>query len=104
MDYDKFVYVTIEFISLHPISIPLTKQPDPKFTLKLVTKAIERIRCSKGVIEVYMTEDMIVPVTMELFLRAIGIPPNSEGSVVVEPTAATEFQGFLNQIGIIFIN
>lgn len=44
-----------------------------------------------------ITEDKIILVTKDAFLRAFGISPNQKGFRVFEPTIE-EFQEFLNQI------
>lgn len=48
--------------------------------------------------EVLVIDDRIIPVTKDLFLRAIGVPQNPKVFDVDEPTVA-EFQAFLYQIG-----
>lgn len=64
----------IEFLSRHLISVPLSKEPKPKFPLQLLLKAFERVKFKGGVIETYLTNDKILHVTKEFFLKEFGVP------------------------------
>lgn len=95
MDYDEFVRIMIKFISRHPISIPLTKIPNPNFLLRLLNKAFERVKIEE--VEVKIIDDRIVPIHKVTFLCAIVFAENPKGFQVKEPTL-DEFQSFLTQI------
>lgn len=86
----------------HPTAVPLTKILNPNFPLCMLHKDFERIKINNKVHECLITDDMIVPVTKDNFLKAIGISLNTNGFLVVEPEVE-EFQEFLNQIGLKWI-
>lgn len=44
-----------------------------------------------------LTEDKIVPVTKDIFLKVVVVSPKPKGFHFFKPTS-NEFQGFLNQI------
>lgn len=98
MDYDEFIRVMIEFISWHPISIPLTKIPDPPLPIRLLHKAFERVKIDNNVLETVICSDHFVVVHKKTFLKAIGMPENPENFKVQEPNPQ-EFQLFLKEIG-----
>lgn len=98
MDYVESIRVIIEFISCHPIGVPLTKIHDPPIPFYLLHIAFDRINIEDGVLETRITGDCIVPVHKSTFLKAIGIPENHKGFKVQEPTFE-ELQTFLSYIG-----
>lgn len=63
----------IEFISHHPVVVPLSKIPNPTFPLSLLPKAFESFKFKYGVLEVRITDDKIIPVDNAMFLREIGL-------------------------------
>lgn len=79
MDYDEFVRIKIEFISHHPIVVPLTKIPNPNVPLRLLHNAFERMKIEDDVLEVKITNNRIVLVHKATFLRANGIAENPKG-------------------------
>lgn len=78
-DYDESVRVMIKFITRHPIAVPLTKTLNPNFLLCLSHKTFKIIKVSNDVLQCLITDDMIIPITNETFLKAIGVYPNPEG-------------------------
>lgn len=62
MDYDDSIRVMIEFISRHPISVPLTKIPDPPLPFRLLHTAFERIRIEDDILETVISDDRIVAI------------------------------------------
>lgn len=76
IDYDELIHVMIEFISQHPIVVPVTKTPDPQLPLSILHKAFERIKIENDIIETKLIGDKIVPMHKKTFLKAIGIPKN----------------------------
>lgn len=87
----------IDFVSHHPIAIPLTKTQNPNFCLRLMHKEFERIKLNNDILECLIINDRIIPVTKETFHQSIRVSLNPEGFQVFEPTLE-EFQGFLNQM------
>lgn len=73
MDYDEYVRIIAEFISHHPIDVPLTKIPNPDFPLRLFLKTFERVKIENGVLEVRIIDDRIMHVHKSIFLKVIGI-------------------------------
>ena len=98
MDDDESIRVMIEFISHHPISVPLTNIPGPTNPLRLLHTAVDRIKIKDRVPKVTITGNRIIPVSKQTFLRAIGIPENPKVFTVQEPSSE-QFQTFLNHIG-----
>lgn len=88
----------IEFISLYPITIPLTKNPNPPIPVRLLHTDFDRIKIEDGVLEIRINGDRIVLVSKQTFLKVIGIPENPKGFTIQEPTSK-DFQMFLNHIG-----
>lgn len=74
MDYDESIQVMIEFISLHPLVVPLTKIPDPPLPLCLLHTAFERIIIEDDVLKTVISGNRIVAVHKKTFLAAIGMP------------------------------
>ncbi|KAL7618681.1 hypothetical protein Lser_V15G04364 [Lactuca serriola] len=97
-DFDESVRVMIEFISIHPIHVPLTKIPNPKFPLSLLELAFKRVLVKDDCIEVTIIDDRVATVTKSTFLRAVGVDENPEGFVATE-IAMDQFQAFLSEIG-----
>ena len=73
-DYDESIRFMIEFISRHPIIVPLMKISNPPIPLRLLHTAFDRIKIEDRVLEIRITRDRIVLVPKQMFLRAIGIP------------------------------
>ncbi|CAI9268547.1 unnamed protein product [Lactuca saligna] len=92
MDYDESIRIMIEFISHHPITVPLTKIPNPKLPLCIPHKEFKHIKIESNALEV-----KIVPVQQNISLKAIDIAEKPKCLWVQEPTNE-EFQSFLNQI------
>lgn len=69
----------IEFISRHPIVIPLTKIPNPNFPLRLLHKSFELVNFEDEVFEVKITDNRTVHVHKATFLREIGVVENPQG-------------------------
>ena len=82
MDYDESIRVMIDFISRHPIYVPLTKISDPPIPLCLLHTAFDIIKIEDGVLEIRITGDYIIPVSKKTFLRDIGITENPKGFTV----------------------
>lgn len=81
----------IEFISCHPVDVPLTKEPNPSFLLRLLTKVFECISVLESTIEVYITRYGIIEVTQVVFLKVVGILPNPYGFIIFK-TIYAQFQ------------
>lgn len=86
LDYNESVRIMIQFISIHPIAIPLKKIPNPNFPLRLLHRAFVRIKIEDGILEVKITTDRIVLLHKSTFLRAIGVAEDPQGFLVQEPT------------------
>lgn len=98
MDYDESIWVMIEFISRHPIAVPLTKIPDPPLPLRLLHTEFEKVRIENNVLETMISGEWIFTVHKKIFLDMIGMPENPKGFKVQEPSPQ-EFQSLLNDIG-----
>lgn len=88
----------IEFISRHPITVPLKKVPDPPIPLRILHTVFERFKIKDGVLEIKTTGNWIVPVSKQTFLKPIWISKNPKDFKVQEPSSEG-FQTFLNHIG-----
>lgn len=71
MDHDESIWVMIDFISHHPITIPLTNTPNPQITLQILHTAFERIKTKDNVLETKITSDCIVPFQSKHFSRPL---------------------------------
>lgn len=79
MDYYESIIIKIDFISRHPIAVPLTKIPNPNLPFRLLHKAFDFVKFEDGILEVKIIDDRIVLVHKVMFLRAIGVSENPQG-------------------------
>lgn len=92
MDFEEPVRVMIEFIAYHPISIPLTKVPEPPLPLTLLHTAFTRIKLDTGILETKIIGDRIVPIQKSTFLREISVKENHPKGFKVQEPKNEEFQ------------
>ena len=85
LDFDEPIRVMIEFLTNHPIFIPLTEILDPPLPLILLHTAFTRIKINNGVLERKIIGDRIVPIHKPIFLKAISVNEDREGFKVQEP-------------------
>lgn len=77
----------IEFITLDPIIVPLTKVPKPIFPLWLLFEALESMEFDDDVLQCKISANLFVPISKDVFLHAVGNSPNHIDFKVVKPTA-----------------
>ena len=63
LDYDESIRVMIGFIANHPISIPLTKIPEPPLPLHHLHRAFTCIKLEDGTLELPSSEIELFPST-----------------------------------------
>lgn len=71
MDHDESIWVMIEFIAHHPISVPLTKILELPIPLRLLHISIDRIKIENDILETWMTSDHIVPAHKSTFCKQL---------------------------------
>ena len=86
-DYESHIRVIIEFLSKHPLSVPLTKSPS-NFPNRLLELAHDHLKYIKetDAIKVAVTHRRYAPITKSIFLRAIAVPQNPESFTLIKPS------------------